>query len=275
MTDHQMKEDDYKIHARYYDGAYDSKADLVDLPFYVGEASKSDGPILEVGCGTGRITKAIADLGKEVVGVDASATMLEILKKSIEGKEVENLIQLIEGDLRTLQLGRKFPLIILPFRVLQHMYTLEDQKSAFERISAHLEPGGAVIFDVFHPRFESVYSGVGEAIEDLSWQDNNGNRVTRTFVKDRFDKVDQTFEGRFIYRTFKADACIKEDVTPLKMACYTVPHITLLLDGAGLEARKRFGGFDRAPLDNAAREIIVVAGKTEAAHLPQDPWQTT
>jgi len=257
----EMKGDDYKIHGQYYEGAYDSIADLVDLPFYVEEASRSAGPILEIGCGTGRITKAIANLGKEVVGVDSSAAMLEMLHNSIKGKDIQKLIEFKEADLRELELGRKFPLIIAPFRVLQHMYTLQDQKSAFARIREHLEPCGRVIFDVFYPRFDFVYSGIGEAIQELDWQDSKGNRITRTFVKDSFDKIEQSFEGRFIYRTFDEGACIKEESTPLKMSCYTVPHIQLLLDASGLQAIETFGTFGRTPLDNSSKEIIIVAGK--------------
>ena len=75
--------DSYCLSAKYYDGAYSSMKDLVDAPFYVELAKQSGGPVLEVGCGTGRVLVPIAREGIEIHGVDNSGPMLEILKAKL------------------------------------------------------------------------------------------------------------------------------------------------------------------------------------------------
>ena len=257
-----MSEDEYEVHARYYDAAYEVNKSLVDLPFYLKEAEKSPGPILEIGCGTGRITKEIAKLGKEVIAVDSSAAMLGILRDKLQVSDLAGRIHLQKGDIRQLELNRKFPLIILPFRVLQHLYCLEDQVNAFKNVTKHLEPGGRVIFDVFYPQFHLIYGKIGELVEEfeLTGKDGEGKRLRRTYIKDRVDKIEQSYEGRFIYQIFAGKDCLKEEIKSIKMAFYTVPHLKLLLRLAGLQLLKSYGTFAKRPLDNTAQEIIIIAG---------------
>ncbi len=256
--DGEMNDDDYRIDAIYYDGAYDSVETLVDIPFYVEAAKRTGGPVLELGCGTGRISREIARAGIDIVGIDASASMLEIFRQHLRGEDaaLAGRIQLKEGDLRTVDLERTFPLIILPFRVLQHMYTLEDQKRAFATIARHMEAGSTALFDVFLPRFERVYSGIGEVDDQTEWTTGDGKRIVRIFIKDSIDKIEQSFAGRFIYRTYTGEELEKEETTTLKMVCHTPPQLRLLCERADLEVVETFGSFARTPLDNEASNII-------------------
>ena len=108
------------------------KADLVDLPFYVDLAKKFGGPVLEIGCGTGRVLLAIARQGIEIHGVDDSLAMLGVLKPhwKQESREVRRNVHLHRGDMRQFRLQKKYPLVIMPFRPLQHMRTVDDQVRA-------------------------------------------------------------------------------------------------------------------------------------------------
>src|ERR1700731_3751250 len=118
--------DSYRVTAKYYDGAYSAKQDLVDLPFYLELAEQAPGPVLEIACGTGRVLLPIARKGIEVHGVDNSLPMLTILKASLsnEPQEVRQRVTLHEGDMRDFRLGRQYPLVIIPFRAMQHMHTI-------------------------------------------------------------------------------------------------------------------------------------------------------
>src|SRR5437764_13997664 len=123
--------DTYHIIAKYYDGAYAAKQDLVDLPFYIDLAEQSRGPVLEIACGTGRVLLPIARRGIEIRGVDNSLPMLDVLKANLarEPQQVRQRITVQEGDMRTFRLNRKFPLVTISFRPMQHMFTVEDQVS--------------------------------------------------------------------------------------------------------------------------------------------------
>ena len=102
--------DSYSVTAKYYDGAYAAKQDLVDLPFYLELAEQTPGPILEVACGTGRVLLPIARKGIEIHGVDNSRPMLKILENSLarEPQEVRQRVTLHEGDMRDFRLGARF-----------------------------------------------------------------------------------------------------------------------------------------------------------------------
>src|SRR5580704_4203890 len=119
--------DSYRVTAKYYDAAYSAKQDLVDLPFYLELARQSPGPILEIACGTGRVLIPIARRGIEIHGVDNSLPMLEILKGNLAGEpqDVRGRVTLHEGDMRDFRLGAQYPLVIIPFRPMQHMHRVE------------------------------------------------------------------------------------------------------------------------------------------------------
>src|ERR1700756_5589100 len=97
--------DSYEILASHYDTGYCSKQDLVDVPFYLDLARKSGGPVLEIACGTGRV-------------------LLPIARRNLarEPREVRERVTIHEGDMRDFRLEKKFQLVTIPFRPLQHMY---------------------------------------------------------------------------------------------------------------------------------------------------------
>ena len=146
--------------AEHYDAAYSVKDDLVDRNFYLDLADEYGGPVLEFGCGTGRITLPLARQGVDVTGIDASHSMLEVLRAKLarEPEQVRRRTMVIEGDFRTHQIGDRFPLVVIPFRPMQHMYTTDDQLSALKNAGRHLADGGILAFDVFYPSFEK-FSG--------------------------------------------------------------------------------------------------------------------
>ncbi|MFZ0321487.1 MAG: class I SAM-dependent methyltransferase [Candidatus Sulfotelmatobacter sp.] len=96
----------------------------MDLPFYLELAEQSPGPILEIACGTGRVLLPIARKGKEIHGVDNSLPMLTILREALTNEPAEfcRRVTLHEGDMRDFHLSSRYPLVIIPFRPMQHMH---------------------------------------------------------------------------------------------------------------------------------------------------------
>ena len=257
--------DSYHITAKYYDGAYAAKQDLVDLPFYLELAEKSPGPILEIACGTGRVLIPIARKGKEIHGVDNSAPMLEILKTALaqEPAAVQERVRISEGDMRTFRLGAKFPLIIIPFRPMQHMYTVADQVSALQTAAAHLTGDGILAFDVFYPKFDVIMTGIGEEVQEMEFQSDTdaGATVRRYFRKDAVDKINQVFYFTFIYRTIRGGEVVREETEGFQLGYYTYPHLRALFLLAGLQIIEEYGSFARTPMDNAAEQMIFLLRK--------------
>ena len=252
-----MSQMDYAVSARYYDGAYAAKKDLTDLPFYLEEARQSGGPVLELACGTGRIALPIAREGIEICGVDQAPAMLEILRAKLQTEEpaVGQRFEAVEGDMRTCRLGRRFALVMIPFRAMQHMYAIEDQVAALETAKAHLAPGGRLVFDVFLPRLDKLYGGLGEEHFELEWR-QDGRRIRRFFCKDSNDVLGQSFSGRFIFRVYEGEELVAEEEDRLKMGFYTYPQLRLLFKHVGLEVLAEYGDFDRRPLGPEGPQMI-------------------
>ena len=252
-----MIDDFYSSGAKHYDAAYE---DLVDRDFYLDLANEYGGPVLEFGCGTGRITLPLARQGVDVTGIDASHSMLEVLRAKLakERGSIRWRTRVIEGDFRTHYLGDQFSLVVIPFRPMQHMYTTEDQLAALKNAGRHLADGGILAFDVFNPRFDKILSGVGEEYLDLEWPTQGGTErmIRRYFVKDEIDLVNLNFSGRFIFRLCEGDKVLSEEVQPLKMSVYTYPHLKVLFCATDLEIVGEFGSFDRRPIAPEAPEMI-------------------
>lgn len=263
-----MPADTYQTIAKHYDAAYAEKQDLVDLPFYLDLAAQSSGPILEIACGTGRVTVPIARKGIEICGVDNSLPMLKVLHENLarEPEPVRRRVTVHEGDMRTVRLSRKFPLVIIPFRPMQHMFTVEDQVAALKTAAAHLTNDGIFTFDVFYPKLDLIWARIGEEVQEMEWTiDSDPTKVVRRFFrKDSVDKINQIFNFTFIFRTYQSGDLVLEETEAFKLCYYTYPHLRALFLLAGLESVAEYGSFAKTPLDNTAEQMIFILRKSRS-----------
>ena len=129
-----------------------------DVSYYVRASRRADGAVLEYGCGNGRVTLALARAGVKVTGVDASRFMLDDLRRrlALEPREVRRRVRLVQGDMRTQRLSRRFRLVIMPFNVFGHLYDRRDVELLLGQVRKHLQPGGRLLFDIYLPRFSEI-----------------------------------------------------------------------------------------------------------------------
>jgi len=249
--------DSYFLSAKYYDGAYGS-VDLADARFYVDLAKETGGPALEMGCGTGRVLLPTARARIEVHGLDNSRPMLDVLRENAgrESAEVQERITLHAGDMRSFRLGRTFALVTIPFRPMQHMFTVADQVAALRSAAAHLAKGGVLAFDVFYPKFDRLPQRIGEEQLETEWSPDAETVIRRLYRKDALDKINQSLSLTFIFRTYRNGELIREESEALKMSYYTYPHLRALFLMADLEPVAEYGSFAKTPLDNTAEEMI-------------------
>jgi SAM-dependent methyltransferase len=127
-----------------------------DVDFYVAEARKAGGTVVELGVGTGRIAVPVAGAGVPVIGVDSSVGMLEVCRRRAEAAGVERLLDLRLGDLRDPPVAERVRLVTCPFRALLHLETDAERRRTLEAVRKLLVPGGRFVFDVFAPSAEDV-----------------------------------------------------------------------------------------------------------------------
>src|SRR5438034_2428288 len=129
-----------------------------DIDFYRRLAGETGGPILDVGCGTGRVATALVADGHEVVGIDLSAPMLRLAEQRGGALSADAAARLSFhlADMTTLDLGRDFALIVAPARVFQFMLTSAAQREALAALRTHLRPNGRLVLDLFDPLLDRV-----------------------------------------------------------------------------------------------------------------------
>lgn len=155
MYNRFMHSDVYdRLIARNYDAVYSVLRDPSgDAAFYLQQARECGGPVLELGCGTGRTLLPIGRAGIDCVGLEPSSEMLAVLRE----KDPPPNLCLVQGCMQELDLGdARFPLITAPFRAFSHLLTVEEQLCALGRIRQHLAPGGRFVFDLFDPKLERM-----------------------------------------------------------------------------------------------------------------------
>jgi len=142
---------EYDIWADVYDLQYEGYEE--DIPFYVGEAERAAPPVLELACGTGRVTIPIAQAGVDVIGLDSSPEMLAVAQRKVVqlSPEVKERIRLLEADMRDFSLDERFGLIMIPFRSFLLLLSVEHQKRALLNIHRHLRPDGHLALNIFIP----------------------------------------------------------------------------------------------------------------------------
>ena len=156
--------------ADYYDESPLVKGRLQDVLFYRDAAREFDDPVLELGCGTGRIAMALAQAGNRITGLDLSERMLEraIKKRAALRVEARERIHFVQGDMAQFDLGEKFRLVIIPFRPFQHLLEVRQQMDCLDCVRKHLATGGRLILDVFQTDAERMHDPVHIVLRNVS-----------------------------------------------------------------------------------------------------------
>jgi len=244
--------------ARSYDGDYALLRDPVgDRQFYAQLARDAGGPVLELGCGTGRVLLPIAREGIECVGLDLSPAMLDVFRAKVPPAN----LSLVQASLTDFDLGgRRFRLVFAAFRVFQHLLTIQEQLAALACARRHLAPGGLFVFDVFAPKLSRIELPEEPETQDVAVRD--GDDVVRRFVAVWRDQAAQVQRVRLRHERWRAGAKLSEETAEIRMRWFFRYEVEHLLARAGFEPIAFYGGFDRRPYDGTG-EIVAMARSHE------------
>lgn len=237
-----------------------------DVDFFVEAARASGGPVLEVGCGTGRVLIPTARAGVEIVGLDRSRQMLQICHQRLRGESetVQTRVRLIEGDMRDFHLPQRFNLVTLPFRPFQHLMTVEDQLSCLLAIHRHLVDGGRLILDLFNPWLEALVRDdlSQESEPEPAFTTPDGRRVVRCYrivSRDYFTQVNQV---ELIYDVTHPDGGRERLVHAFAMRYLYRFEAEHLLARSGYEVESLYADYDKSSYGTKyPGELIFVAKK--------------
>jgi SAM-dependent methyltransferase len=211
-------------------------------------ATRIGGPVLELGCGTGRVTVPIAEDGHEVWGLDLSDTMLGQLRGKLERlpPAVAAKVHIVHGDMANFDLGRKFDLVVAPFRAFQALSGRADQERCLRQVAGHLSENGRFIMHVFRPKM--IFDQTWVQPESFDWEveDPRTRKLVRRY--ERRKRIDLERQVLYVDLIYRVQGSSEEIVEPLAVSYFYEEQIRALLLEQGLRIVEEFGYFDRRPI---------------------------
>lgn len=249
--------------AHYEDPAYYTKTyrgRVEDVRYYVDLAETQGGPVLEYGCGNGRIAIPLARSGVEVLGVDKSAPMLADLRARLrdEPEEVRRLVTVRRGDMRTFRAPKRFPLVFCPFNAFLHLYERRDVEQFLARVREHLTARGELVFDVSMPDPEEHARNPARPYHAprFRYPGEGGRPGPMIRYSERFD-YDRLRQVMFVAMEFAPTDGSEAWMTPLAHRQFYPQELEALLHYNGFTITESYGDFFRSPLVSSSRTLLL------------------
>jgi SAM-dependent methyltransferase len=215
-----------------------------DISFYRQKAKKISGPVLDLGCGTGRVAIQLAEEAREVWGLDLSEDMLAQFSKKLAVLPISltTRLKILHGSMANFNLGRKFDLIIAPFRAFQALTDRADQRSALSCIKAHLSDRGQFIMHVFRPK--TVFDEDWVQPETFDWEviDPTSNKCVRRYQKRK--RIDVSRQILYVDLIYRIDGCEQEITEPLALSYFYEDQMRKMLQENDFQIQDEMGYFD-------------------------------
>lgn len=222
-----------------------------------------DGAVLELGCGTGRIAIPLAEAGLSVVGVDSSPAMLAEARRRAAslpegaGGPEGKALTLIEGDMRSLDLHRRFAAVILALGGLQHVESMDELVAVLHVVAGHLDDGGIAILDLDAPHSDDFIAGPRPLVEHWTrpWQ---GGQVTKLVAVDN-----RPAEGlrrvTFHYDVQPGEGPLRRLTHRFVLRIVTAGELELAARLAGLAITAQYGDYELGPFeDGSDRQVVML-----------------
>jgi SAM-dependent methyltransferase len=236
--------------AAFYDLEFRGRAD--DLDFYTRRALAAGGAVLEVACGTGRITLPLARAGVDVTGLDVSAPMLALARRKADAEGLR--VEWVHADGRDFELAKTFRLVFVAANALQHLLDAESVDAFFQCTRRHLDSDGRLIVDVFNPDVAKLSRGpeVRYPFKEIPVA---GGPPVRVEACSRYDAAEQVLRFELHY----ADAGGRPlRVKRVAMRCFFPLELDRICRANGFAVEEKFGNYDGQPFAGGSPKQIVV-----------------
>ncbi|MGE0549506.1 MAG: class I SAM-dependent methyltransferase [Kofleriaceae bacterium] len=251
--------------AALYD--YEYRRRRADVTFYRELAKRrlgKQGRILELGAGSGRVSIPLARDGHSVVALDQATAMLSRLeaKRARLPTAVRDRITPAQGELCTFTLRDKFPLIIAPFNVVEHLYTRGEVDACLRRAAAHLAPGGAFVFDVQLPDLAWLIRDPRKRWAKTRFTDPSTGRAMFYSTNHDYDPISQIVLIRLYYEP--VDGTAPARIVKLSQRKFFAQELEALVAHAGFRVTARYGDFSWGPLVETSESQVLVCEQPAA-----------
>jgi SAM-dependent methyltransferase len=244
--------------AALYDLEYAPRDLAADIDWFRGLARMTGGPVLELGCGTGRVVVPLAADGHTVVGLDRSSAMLE--RADRRARAVGATVRLVEGDMRNFSFDETFSLVTIPANTFL-MLTPDERWESLARAREHLAIAGRLAIDVFQPDPARIAGLDGGVIRDWTRTDPETGRQVAKFSSQTANVDETTF--RWWYEETDEHGAVRRWERQATLHYLYRREAELLFPEAGFQLETLHGDYDGSPVRPGSPKLLIVARRRE------------
>lgn len=240
---------------RHYDRQMEAQFgdQIEDVLFYYRQIEAYGQPVLELACGTGRLTIPLAERGVQIAGLDISESMLARAQEKATAKELD--IEWIHADCRDFHLNQKFNLIFFPFNSMLHLHDRESLEACFSCVKKHLTETGRFIIDVFNPRLDILIRDPNHRYYVAEYPDPYGNGTVIITENNQYDTDQQINYVKWYYKIGDAPEIVRE----LNMRILYPQELDTLLYYNGFKIEQKYENFDQTPFTTTSGKQLIIA----------------
>lgn len=247
--------------AEYYDLLHQRLQE--DIWMWQALTQSVSGPILEVGCGTGRLLLPLAETGHKLTGIDLSEVALTTAQAKLEAARLSEHVSLFQADMRDFDLPHKnFALAIVPLNTFMHCHSITEQLASLQAIHKHLQWGGQLIVDLFYPDPAMLAETGGRLYFEADIVDEASGHTIQWYWRHDIDLAGQMRHLIYILDEITSEGLVRRTQIPFSLRFVYRYEMELLLTASGFSLETIYGNYELEPFDNDSPRMIFVAQKT-------------
>jgi SAM-dependent methyltransferase len=227
------------------------------LNFYRRQVARYGEPVLELACGSGRLTIPLAKEGANITGLDLSEDMLNLAKRKASKAGVN--IRFTQGNMSSFDLGEKFKFIFIPAQSLSHLHTRPEIEDCFACVQGHLAGEGRFLIELFNPSVRLLARESDHRSSVGQYEDPRGG--VQVFVTEEvaYDAASQINHIRWFYRDERTN---EETVLSFEMRQFFPQEIDALLWYNGFTIEHKYGSYNEENFSGDASKQLIICRPT-------------